>query len=85
MFEVTTFEKIFCSANISPDCFLVQVMESAWLMLQNRFQKASCLDDIIAAHDAYLSDILDRGLLTSTHEALNMQVVIISGHNIFIY
>jgi hypothetical protein len=38
-------------------------------------QKANSLDDVIKAHDAYLSDILNRGLLTPSHETLNMQVI----------
>ena len=33
-----------------------------------------CHHQIISLHDNYLSDILFRGLLTSSHETLNMQI-----------
>jgi hypothetical protein len=36
--------------------------------------KASSLDEIIAAHNLYLKDICERTLLTVPFETLNMQV-----------
>ena len=49
-------------------------MESAWVTLEKGISTAKSLDDVIKLHDAYLSDIVYRGLLTQTHEALNMQI-----------
>jgi len=53
---------------------MFDVLESAWLMLQDRLGKSRCLDDVIRAHDAYLEIILQRALLTSAHENLNLQL-----------
>ena len=52
-------------------------MESAWLTLQDAILRASCLDDVIRAHDAYLGEILDRALLAPQHEGINMQVLLL--------
>jgi len=32
------------------------------------------VDDVITAHDAYLSEVLDRALLAPHHEELNLQI-----------
>ena len=32
------------------------------------------MDDVITAHDAYLSEVLDRALLAPHHEELNLQI-----------
>ena len=53
---------------------MFDVLESAWLMLQDRMSRSRCLDDVIRAHDAYLEVILQRALLTSAHENLNLQL-----------
>ena len=53
---------------------MFEVMESAWLHLQEQIDRAASLDEVIRAHNDYLSDILHRGLLTLVHETLNMQV-----------
>ena len=53
---------------------MFEVMESAWLTLQDAVQRACCLDDVIRAHDAYLGEIMDRALLAPQHESINMQV-----------
>jgi len=39
-----------------------------------RVASATCLDDIIKAHDCYLDEIQDRALLSTAHEALNLQI-----------
>ena len=49
-------------------------METAWIRLQDNINQSSCLDDIITAHNNYLEEILDRALLTSQHESLNIQI-----------
>jgi hypothetical protein len=49
-------------------------METAWLALLEAVHRAGCLDDVIRAHDAYLSEIMDRALLAPQHESINMQV-----------
>ena len=53
---------------------MFEVMESAWLTLQDAVHRACCLDDVIRAHDAYLGEIMDRALLAPQHESINMQV-----------
>ena len=53
---------------------MFEVMESAWLTLQDAVHRACCLDDVIRAHDAYLGEIMDRALLAPQHERINMQV-----------
>lgn len=53
---------------------MFEVLESAWQSLQERLAKSKCLDDVIRAHDAYLDGILQRSLLTSAHENLNLQL-----------
>lgn len=53
---------------------MFEVMESAWVTLQEGLNRARCMDDVINAHDAYLAEILDRALLGQQHEELNMQV-----------
>lgn len=74
MFEVLLYVSLSCLFYILLISCLFQVLESAWLHLQSQMKTAKCLDDIIIAHDNYLSDILDRGLLTPAYENLNMQV-----------
>ncbi|KAJ1396767.1 gamma-tubulin complex component protein, partial [Ochromonadaceae sp. CCMP2298] len=42
---------------------MFEVMETAWVSLQDAISRAECLDHVIAAHDLYLSLVLDRALL----------------------
>ena len=42
--------------------------------LQETIGRARCVDDVITAHDAYLSEVLDRALLAPHHEELNLQI-----------
>ncbi len=53
---------------------MFEVLETAWIHLEEALKKATCLDDVILAHDAYLNEILDRALLSSHHEVLNIQL-----------
>jgi len=53
---------------------MFEVVESAWRALEDAITRATCLDDIIQAHNLYLSQIHERALLTSQHEALNLQL-----------
>jgi gamma-tubulin complex component 3 len=53
---------------------MFEVMESAWVTLGERVHGASCLDEVVAAHDAYLSEVLDKALLAPHHEQLNVLV-----------
>ena len=53
---------------------MFEVLETAWITLQTRIQKAISLDDVIEAHTSYLSDILERALLKVEHEGLNMHI-----------
>ena len=53
---------------------MFEVLESAWQSLQETLTRSKCLDDVIRAHDAYLEGILQRALLTSAHENLNLQL-----------
>ena len=55
---------------------MFEVVEAAWLRLESELQTAVSLDEVIAAHDRYLSDIEDRALLSSKHEAINIQVLV---------
>lgn len=42
---------------------MFEVLETSWGTLQDRLTSARTLDDIIDAHNTYLSDILGRALL----------------------
>lgn len=42
---------------------MFEVLETSWGTLQERLDSAKTLDDLIYAHDTYLSDILGRALL----------------------
>jgi gamma-tubulin complex component 3 len=53
---------------------MFEVLETSWQSLQETIGRAKCLDDVITAHDAYLTEVLDRALLAPHHEGLNMQV-----------
>ena len=53
---------------------MFEVLETAWIHLEEKLARAMCLDDIIVAHDAYLNEILERALLSAEHEALNIQL-----------
>lgn len=53
---------------------MFEVLETAWIHLEEKLHRATCLDDAIAAHDAYLTEILERALLSAQHEALNIQI-----------
>jgi gamma-tubulin complex component 3 len=53
---------------------MFEVIETAWAALQANCDKATCLDDIIHAHDKYLDEIHERALLSPHHEALNLQM-----------
>lgn len=56
---------------------MFEVVEAAWLRLESELEAAVSLDEVIAAHDKYLSDIEDRALLSAKHEAINMQVMLL--------
>lgn len=51
---------------------MFEVLESAWNSLQTATEQAKCLDDVIIAHDAYLSEILSRALLAPEYEEVNL-------------
>ena len=51
-----------------------EVIETAWNAMQAALGSATCLDDVVAAHDAYLAEIQRRALLDVAHEAFNVQV-----------
>jgi gamma-tubulin complex component 3 len=53
---------------------MFEVLETAWVKLQENLIRAKCLDDIIRFHDRYLEEILDRALLSQPHEQLNLQI-----------
>ena len=53
---------------------MFEVVETAWSTLQEKLTSATCLDDVIKAHDSYLEEIEDRSLLTTRHEALNLKI-----------
>lgn len=53
---------------------MFEVLETSWANLQETIGRARCVDDVITAHDAYLSEVLDRALLAPHHEGLNLQV-----------
>lgn len=53
---------------------MFEVLETAWIALQEKLTKATSLDDIILAHDAYLHEIMLRALLTEESEKLNMAI-----------
>ncbi len=53
---------------------MFEVMESAWVTLGDKVRTACCLDEVIAAHDAYLLEVLDKALLAPHHEQLNVLV-----------
>lgn len=42
---------------------MFEVLETSWGTLQARLKSAEDLDDIIGAHDSYVSDILGKALL----------------------
>lgn len=50
---------------------MFEVLETSWVQLEERLDKAQSLEHIIAAHDRYLDEILDRSLLSSKYELLN--------------
>ena len=51
-----------------------EVIETAWNAMQSALHSATCLDDVVEAHDAYLAEIQRRALLDVAHEAFNIQV-----------
>lgn len=51
-----------------------EVIETAWNAMQAALAAATCLDDVVAAHDSYLAEIQRRALLDVAHEAFNVQV-----------
>ena len=53
---------------------MFEVMESAWVTLQEKIRSATCLNDVITAHEAYLNEILDKSLLAPQHEEINMMI-----------
>ena len=53
---------------------MFEVLESAWFGLAESLARATCLDDVIRAHDEYLHEIMDRALLAPQHASLNMQL-----------
>ena len=42
---------------------MFEVLESSWRMLQEGIENAKNLDEIIVAHDAYLDNIINKGLM----------------------
>lgn len=57
---------LFCSAfarMLISNYMMFEVLETSWGTLQEQLDSAHTLDDIINAHDAYLSNILERALL----------------------
>ena len=56
---------------------MFEVVETAWVKLVAGIEQASCLDDIIRCHDAYLEEIQERALLSEEHEGLNMQIQLV--------
>jgi gamma-tubulin complex component 3 len=53
---------------------MFEVLETAWLRLEETLQTSTSIDDVIVAHDAYLKEILDKALLSPQHETLNMKL-----------
>lgn len=56
---------------------MFEVVETAWVSLVSGVEQATCLDDIIRCHDAYLEDIQQRALLSEEFEGLNMQIQLV--------
>ena len=56
---------------------MFEVVETAWVELAAGIERATCLDDIISCHDAYLDEIQERALLSEEHESLNMQIQLV--------
>ena len=56
---------------------MFEVVETAWVNLLEGIERATCLDDIISCHDAYLDDIQERALLSEEFEGLNMQIQLV--------
>ncbi|CAM9405285.1 unnamed protein product, partial [Sphacelaria rigidula] len=55
-------QMVFLTTNLS-NYMMFEVLETSWGTLQEQLDSAHTLDDIINAHDAYLSNILERALL----------------------
>ena len=54
---------------------MFEVMETAWEKLKDGIMnRANNLDDVVALHDCYLDEILNKALLTPVYELLNMQM-----------
>eukprot|EP01039_Chlorochromonas_danica_P001201 gene1202-1311_t len=53
---------------------MFEVLETAWVRLKEDLDKSRSIDDLILAHDRYLDEILDKALLSPTHEALQLQI-----------
>lgn len=47
---------------------MFEVLETSWGTLQERLDAATTLDDVINAHDSYLTDIRTRALLNADSE-----------------
>jgi hypothetical protein len=56
---------------------MFEVIETSWNELSRALSTVTSLDKVIEAHDAYLSRILDRALLTPEHELLNTQITLL--------
>lgn len=54
--------------------FMCEVMENAWLHLLESFDKAKSLDEIIVAHDDYLTEIMKHTLLSDEFEELTLLI-----------
>jgi gamma-tubulin complex component 3 len=59
--------------NIS-EYLMFEVVETAWNTLTQKLDRANSLDEVVQAHDAYLEEITERALLSSSHEKLNLQL-----------
>lgn len=53
---------------------MFEVLETAWIKLEEKVNQANCYDDCIDAHDNYLLEILEKALLTPRYEPLNILI-----------
>ena len=54
---------------------MFEVLETEWQSLQHKLlNNCTSLEDVIAAHDTYIGNLLQRALLTAPDDSLNMQL-----------
>jgi hypothetical protein len=53
---------------------MFEVMETSWITLEEKIENSKSLNDVIIAHDNYLTEILERSLLSEQYESLNFQL-----------